>query len=271
VTLPGYALELAAFHRAFAEELRALVERVPARDNARVLDVGCGDGFYTELWARRLGGRGRVTGLDVNEAFLELARSRSADRGDGRIEFVQGELQQAERLTSAEFDVVWCAQSLYSFPEPVAALRQMAAAVRPGGIVAVLENDTLHQLLVPWPARVEMALRAAERNAFEDETTRPGKFYVGRRLPATLAAAGLEPAGFHTQCIDRTAPLDATLELFLKSYFVKLLDRTSAYLEPAMLAELRELVLPEGESFLPRQPYFTLTWLNTLAWGRRSS
>jgi SAM-dependent methyltransferase len=262
-------LELAAFHRAFDEELRALVERVPARDDARVLDVGCGDGFYTELWARRLGGRGRVTGLDVNEAFLELARNRINGRADGRIEFVKGAIGRSEVAAAGAFDVVWCAQNLYSFREPESALRQMAAAVRPGGIVAVLENDTLHQLLVPWPSRVEMALRAAERAAFEDETSRPGKYYVGRRLPATLAAAGIAPAGFCTQCIDRTAPLDATLELFLKSYFARLLRRTSPYLEAAMLAELRELVLPESESYLPKQPYFTLTWLNTLAWGRR--
>jgi SAM-dependent methyltransferase len=268
-TLPDYAVEMAAFHRAFAGELQELVSRVPAQPGDRVLDVGCGDGFYCELWARRPDGIGRVVGLDVNEAYLDVARRRSADRGDDDVAFVQGDLKHADGILGQDFDVVWCAQSLYSLPDPVVALRQMAAIVRPGGIVAVLENDTLHQLLVPWPTRVELALRVAEREALEDESSRPGKFYVGRRLPATLAAAGLEPAGFHTQCIDRVAPLDPVVELFLKSYFVKLLERTSPYLEPAVLAELRDLVLPEGEAYLPRQPYFTLTWLNTLAWARR--
>ena len=56
------------------------------------------------------------------------------------------------------FDLVWCAQSLYSLPDPVDALRRMARAARPGGIVAVFENDEFHHVLLPWPVEVELAL-----------------------------------------------------------------------------------------------------------------
>ncbi len=81
----------------------------------------------------------------------------------------------------ASFDVVWCAQSLFSLPEPLAAVTRMAELAKPGGLVAVLEDDTLHQVLLPWPIDVELAVRTAEWAALVDQSAHPRKFYVGRR------------------------------------------------------------------------------------------
>src|SRR5205807_1664056 len=133
----------------------------------------------------------------------------------------------------------------------------------------VLENDTLHQLLLPWPDHLEIALRTAEFVALSEQSARAYKYYVGRRLPAVFAAAGLEPCGFRTQCIDRQAPLDADLERFLQSYLARLSDRVAPYLSAALAREFAELIDPSSPSYLLRQPHVTLTWLNMLACGRR--
>jgi len=266
--LPGYARQIAAFHRAFAPELRTLVQLPPIASASRVIDVGCGDGFYVGLWAERLRTPGAVVGVDVNEAFLEEARSREAQSAAAcELCFVRGDLFKSDSL-GGDYDLVWSAQSLYSFPEPESTLRRMAELARPGGIVAVLENDTMHQLLLPWPTRVEMMLRAAERDALEEKSSNPGKYYIGRRLPAVMAAAGIAPLGFKTQAIDRVAPLDDDLAMFLQSYLEQLFKRVRPVLPEASVAMLRQFVLPDGENYLPRQPHFTMTWVNVLAWGR---
>ena len=64
-------------------------------------------------------------GLDVNRACLELARRRLA-RCELRceVEFVSRELAELGDLVG-RYDFAWCAQSLYSFRDPPAALRQM--------------------------------------------------------------------------------------------------------------------------------------------------
>ncbi len=266
--LPEYAVELAAFHRAFQPELQALVDAIPLVPHDRVVDVGCGDGFYCGLIAERLRLPGGVIGVDGNSAYLNLAVNRLADVSHCSIDLLQGDVEQLPHIVREPADAVWCAQSLFSFPEPEAALRRMAAVVRPGGLVAVLENDTLHQLLVPWPAEIETALRGAELEALHDQSREPDKYYVGRRLPAVLAAAGIEPLGFQTQAIDRAAPVEPVLELFLKSYFERIVARVEPLLDRPTLNELKELVRPEGDRYLLRQPFFTLTWLNVLAWGR---
>ena len=69
----------------------------------------------------------------------------------------------------------------------------------------------LHQVMLPWPGSLEIALRAAEFAALSDESRRPGKYYLGHRLPAAFAEARIEPLGFRTQCIDRQTPLDDDL------------------------------------------------------------
>jgi SAM-dependent methyltransferase len=231
--------------------------------------VGCGDGFYSRLLAERLVSPGTVVGIDVDPNYLAVARRQLGSReGLCPVEFVEADL--ADLPTHCRnCDLVWCAQSLYSLPEPVAALRQMAAALKPGGIVAVLENDSLHQLLLPWPAHLEIALRAAELVAFSHESDKPSKYYVGRNLPATLARAGLEPLGFQTQCIDRQAPLTDDLVAFLRSYLERMAERVGPHIDPRFAGQFAELIDPASNHYLLRQPYFTMSWLNVIVWGVR--
>jgi SAM-dependent methyltransferase len=267
--LPPWAPELAAFHRAFENELASLVQALPVSATMRVLDVGCGDGFYCGLLASRLAESATLVGFDKNRAMLAAARARPEFvRAPCQIEFQAGDISElAERF--GEIDFVWCAQSLFSLPDPVEALRQMGRTLKPGGLIAVLENDSLHQLFLPWPTDVEIALRSAEYAALLAESRRPAKYYVGRRLPSVVAEAGLEPLGFRTQAIDRQAPLDRHLELFLWLHLNRLFERIESWLDADTSDRLRRLIDPDGPDYLPRQPHFAMTWTNVLVWGRK--
>lgn len=160
-----------------------------------MLDLACGDGFYSRRLAERVGPTGKVVAVDVIPTYLEHAAREARDAGTpgDRLRFVAGAL---ERLPFEDdtFDLVWCAQSLYSLPDPVETVRRMSRVVRPGCTVAVLENDTLHHILLPWPVEVELEVRRAEWLAFIDESDRPRKYYVGRQLCETFRLAGLEHA-----------------------------------------------------------------------------
>jgi ubiquinone/menaquinone biosynthesis C-methylase UbiE len=267
--LPEYAAELADFHRAFADDLQELIEILPLTAEMQVLDIGCGDGFYTELLARRLGPGGGVTAIDSCAGYIELARRRlSALRRGCTVRFIQQSLEGMEWL-ERRFDLVWCAQSLYSFPQPIEALQSMFQVLRPGGMIAVLENDTLHQLLLPWPARVEIALRSVEYAALNQESAEPAKYYIGRRLPAVLAEAGFTSLGFRTQSIDRYGADDRGLKQFLQAYLQRLEERVGPMLDESHRQRLEELIDVDSPNSLLNQPHFTMSWLNVLAWGRR--
>jgi ubiquinone/menaquinone biosynthesis C-methylase UbiE len=55
-----------------------LVEAAELQPGDRLLDVACGTGVVARRAAQRLGGHGRVVGLDINAAMLDVARSTAA-------------------------------------------------------------------------------------------------------------------------------------------------------------------------------------------------
>ena len=269
--LPEYDHQLSGFHRAFERELQAIVNALPLSADMRVLDLACGDGFYTRRIAERLGPRGFITGADINLPYLAEARDEaSRHRGRAKIDFV---VASVDRLPFPDdtFDLVWCAQSLYILPDPVVAISHIGRVLRPSGLVAVLENDTLHQVFLPWPVSLELPLRAAELRSLLERSRNSSKYYIGRRLPAILAAGGLEPLQMTTHAFDRQAPLGETEQQLLLSYLEEVAERVAPYLDAALLEELRQLVDSRSPKHLLGQPHLTMTWLNVLALGRKRS
>jgi hypothetical protein len=137
-----------------------------------------------------------------------------------------------------------------------------------GGVLAVLENDTLHQVLLPWPASLELPLRAAELRALQQASGPTSRFYVGRRLPVLFAEAGLEPLSQTTHAFDRLAPLGEFERVLLQRYLQEVEQRVTPHLEPDALTAFRELVDPKSPKQLLRAPNLSLTWVNALALGR---
>jgi ubiquinone/menaquinone biosynthesis C-methylase UbiE len=265
--LPGYAPTLMAYHRAFAEELRATVAGLPLRPGDRVLDLACGDGVYSRWLAEPIGESGTVLAVDRSPAFLELAKQgMDGDSLADRVGFARADLQRLP-ITDNAFDLVWCAQSLYSLPDPVEALRRMERAVRPGGIVAVLENDEFHHVLLPWPVEVELALRRAELLALIEISEKPRKFYVGRRLCPIFRAAGLPGCQHRTWTIDRQAPLGPDDRAYFDGYLGDLRKKVAPHFSGEIHDEFERLVDPESPDYILDGPDFTVTFLNHLAWS----
>jgi ubiquinone/menaquinone biosynthesis C-methylase UbiE len=269
--IPDYAASLASYHAAFAPELREMIEALPIGRGARVLDVACGDGTYSRLLAGRVGEEGSVWGIDLAPDYLDLA-SRQGRTGPSpdRVRYAVADLARLPFATGT-FDLAWCAQSFYSLPDPVAALRALAALVRPGGVVAVLESDTLHQVLLPWPIDVELALRSAELLGFVRDSNQPRKFYVGRRLRTLFEAAGLRDVRRRCWSIVRSAPLDACTRLFLVGYLHELERRCAADLGPELARKVRPYLDPDSESYLPDRGDLDLTVVEHVVWASCSN
>jgi SAM-dependent methyltransferase len=97
----------------------------------RVLDVGCGTGILVREAAERVGSSGSVTGLDLNEGMLSVARLV----GPG-IDWRQGDASDLP-FDDESFDVVVSQFALMYFPDRPASLREMKRVLLPGGRLAV--------------------------------------------------------------------------------------------------------------------------------------
>lgn len=105
-----------------------------------VLDVGCGTGLSTFIWADHADS---IVGVEPNEDMRSKAESKldlqSQQGGAGRIRFMGGYSNQLD-FKDASVDVVTCSQSFH-WMEPVSTLAEVARVLKPGGVFAAYDCD----------------------------------------------------------------------------------------------------------------------------------
>ncbi len=116
-----------------------VAEIVTARrpEAGSVLDVGCGTGLVGR--ALRSGGfTGRLHGLDISRASLEIAR-----QGGAYDTLEHADLQQRLAVSDDGVDAVVCVGVMTYLPEVEAVWRELARVVRPGGLVVATQREDL--------------------------------------------------------------------------------------------------------------------------------
>lgn len=119
----------------FGQWASRMVDIAQVASGDRILDVGCGTGVLARVAADRVGDD-RVTGLDLNEGMLGVAR-----RLRPQFDWCQGDAV-ALPFADASYDVVMSQFALMYFGDRVAALKEMMRVLRPGGRLAVAVWDS---------------------------------------------------------------------------------------------------------------------------------
>jgi SAM-dependent methyltransferase len=102
----------------------------------RWLDVGCGNGAFTELLVERCA-PAAVHGIDPSEAQLAFARTRLGSRV---AQLERGDAM-AQPFADDTFDAAVMPLVIFFVPDPATGVREMARVVRPGGLVAAYAWD----------------------------------------------------------------------------------------------------------------------------------
>src|SRR5579884_1605406 len=108
------------------------------KPNLAWLDIGCGNGAFTELIVERCNPRA-VHGLDPSEGQLAFARTRP---GAHKAQFQLGDAMKLP-FDDDTFDVATMALVLFFVPEPARGVAEMARVLKPGGIAAAYAWDML--------------------------------------------------------------------------------------------------------------------------------
>lgn len=101
-----------------------------------VADIGSGTGFVAAGIAPRVG---RVIAVDNSPAMLEVARKNLGELGATNVELVEGDVR-ALPLASDSVDAAFANMVLHHAEDPVEMLREMVRVVKPGGVVAIVDE-----------------------------------------------------------------------------------------------------------------------------------
>ncbi|MFI6490257.1 class I SAM-dependent methyltransferase [Streptomyces sp. NPDC050564] len=212
---------------------------------ATVLDLACGTGFTARAAAARVGPAGRVSGADVNEGMIRVARE-NAPRMYPDIEFT---VAPADKLPyeDAAFDAIVCQQGVQFFPELPAALAETARVTRPGGrfvATAWADRDRIPYFVAQYEAvkeyggpeiaadyegafsgtaeRLTTALRTA---GFHDVTSREVSFGIAFPPLAEYAPGQLSSTSWGQSIVDNAG--DDALVRAGRAVHARLADRTA--------------------------------------------
>jgi len=162
----------------------ALFDTVGVATGWRCLDLGSGGGHVAIELGRRVGPSGAVVGIDLDEELLQLAQGDAAEQRLGNITF---RVTAIEEFAESGFDLAFARMVLMHLRDPGRAIDTMAAAVRPGGVVAV-EDANFEGCFTYPPCSAYDHWVAWYR---ETVRRRGGDPDLGPRLPSLLSAAGL--------------------------------------------------------------------------------
>ena len=115
--------------------------------SARVADVGCGGGLLSEALARS---GAQVTAIDLAPKVIEVARLHLHE-SNLQVDYRVQSSAQLAVAEPASFDAVCCMEMVEHVPDPAALVRDLAALVKPGGILIM---STLNRTPVAFAAAI---------------------------------------------------------------------------------------------------------------------
>jgi len=187
----------------------AIFPSLPVKKGDKVLDVGCGFGDTAIMLAERVGPTGEVIGQDCCTAFLDYGRQDAKTRGITNVTFVEGDalLDRFE----PDHDFVFSRFGTMFFANPVAGLRNMRSALKPGGIMTHIVWRTPEDN--PWLSMAkEVVLRFLPPPGENARTCGPGPFSMCDQETVTkmMEIAGYEDIEFER--VDAPVLIGKTVE-----------------------------------------------------------
>jgi SAM-dependent methyltransferase len=255
--LHSYLSEVTAWIHELAADL-------PSR---RILDLGSGTGTGTFALLQRFAGAD-VIALDISEQLLHHLRDKARVLGVAdRVRTVQADLDAAWPAIDP-VDLVWASSSLHHMADPDRVLTGVFAALRPAGLLAVVEMDSFPRFLPDdlglgrpgLEARCHAAL--AEGRAAELP-------HLGSDWGARLSQAGFTIEAERPFAIDLTPPLPASTGRYAEASLRRIRSSLDGRMSAGDLAALDTLLDSDGPDGVLQRDDLTVRTARTVWVARR--
>ena len=126
--------------RAEKLQIERVLDVLKIKEGACVADIGAGSGWFTVRAARRVGARGAVYAVEINEDYLKHIAARAEAEKLTNIRTVLGH-EDDPLLPPASVDAVLLLKTYHEIAQPLRLLRNLRAALRPGALVGIIDRN----------------------------------------------------------------------------------------------------------------------------------
>lgn len=247
---------------------------------ATVVDVGSGAGGMSAALAASLSARGggTVVVVDAVDELIAAAGTAAREAGGGAVtvdEIVADAGVEPLADLVAPADLVWASAVVHHLPDQQAAVDRLAAALRPGGVLAVAEGG-LGMRCLPWDlgiGRPGLELRLlAHRDAWFEEmrASMPDVVRMGYGWTTALARAGLTGVTSFTYLVDEPAPVGERVREFVLDHIRGLAEMADDRMDAADRDTVARLLDPAAADHLGRREDVHLLSARTVYLGTAS-
>ena len=181
---PSTAMPDRDWWRALWPDPDRVIKALRIEQGMKVVDLGCGDGYFTAAIARQVGA-GRVIGFDLDPVLLDQAQA--ACEGMSNCSWLLGDAMALSRLLDASADYVLIANTFHGVPDKTALAREIAKVLTPNGHFAIVNWH-------PLPREQTTVLG------------QPRGPKTAMRMSAEQTQAMVEPAGFRLETLVELPP-----------------------------------------------------------------
>jgi len=158
-------------------EVPRLMEILELKPGMTLADVGAGFGAWTTQFSRALGPDGHVFSNEIGASQLQALRDSVAKNGLRNVTVVEGTVN-ATNLPPACCDAVLIRDAYHHFTQPTGLLRSIAASLKPGGRLAVVDFPPRPNTPVPDGVPANRLGHGVPASVVEQELTATGLRHV---------------------------------------------------------------------------------------------
>ena len=164
--------------REIFDRRQEILKAVGVKPGMAVADIGAGSGLFTYLFAHEVGADGKVYAVDINQVMIDNIVRRSRELG---YRHVEGRLGSAKEVPvpPASLDVAFTSDVYHHFEYPQVMLRAIRDALKPGGVLIVIDFERIPGVTSP---RTLEHVRASKETVIKEVEAEGFRFVEEKKL-----------------------------------------------------------------------------------------
>ncbi len=127
-------------NRAKNLQIDRVMDILKIKEGKIVADIGAGSGWFTTLAAKRVGEKGKIFAVEINQEYIQYIKTRAQKENFTNIETVLG-TEDNPNLAKDSIDAVLILKTYHEIAEPIKVLRNVRAALKKDGLVGIIDKN----------------------------------------------------------------------------------------------------------------------------------